>query len=116
MGGGDERLAAKSAKKSKQLRVAGGVELAGNVVEQQDRRIPQLRGEQLDLGDLERQHQRARLSLRGEHRGGAPVEREAQLVGVRPTRGAAARAIASPFLDQASAERLRDRLLQRIFV
>src|ERR1041384_2129334 len=96
MRGRDEALPGQSSEMIEQVRVALRVELARDVVEQQDRRTPVWPREHRELGRLPGQHDRAQLALRGVRAGLAPVELEHQVVAVRADLGRTGREILAP--------------------
>src|SRR5205814_4777554 len=85
------------------------VELAGDVVEQQEGRPALRAAEVLDLADLERQHHRPRLPLARVQPRGPFAERYAQIIRVWTDAGVPALAIAG----QAPAKRFEKARLQR---
>src|SRR5512138_96030 len=91
---GEDRLRVERAQVREEIAVLLGVELGRDVVEQEERRPAERRPEVLDLGDLERKHHRALLPLAPEGARALPVEREEELVHVRPGRRVALLAIA----------------------
>ena len=91
--GGQEDLATELGEQRKQPPVAGAVEFARYVVEQQDRHAAHALFEFVQLRDFERQHDRAVLALGREAFGAAVVEPEHQIVRVGPISGEPAREI-----------------------
>src|SRR5205085_11520658 len=70
------------------------IELAGNVVEKEQRSTSLRRPQALDFGDLEGEDRRARLTLAREATSGLVAERDGEVVCVRTDAGVSALAIA----------------------
>jgi hypothetical protein len=87
MRGRDEALAGQSCEVIEQVLVALRVELARDVVEEQDRRVAVRAGQDRELRGLPGQHDRAQLALGGVGPGLAALELEHQVVAVGPDLG-----------------------------
>ncbi len=78
----------KHADATDQLRAPVGVELAEDVVEEEERRLARSSvRQQVELGELERKDGRALLAARGERRHVASAELEGDVVPVWPDQG-----------------------------
>src|SRR5512142_781037 len=84
--GGEDRLPGKAAQIGEKILVLLWVELGGHVVEQEQRRPAQDGAEVLDLRHLEREDEGALLPLAREVTRVVAVEREREVVHVRPDR------------------------------
>ena len=93
VGGGDEDLAFGPGEKVEEEAVAGAVELAGDVVEQEQGAEAAHVLKEPDLGDLERQHEGSLLSLAREALGGVIGELDLDVVAVGAAGGEAASAV-----------------------
>ena len=88
-----------------------GVELAGDIVEEEQRRPAERGAHVLDLGDLPPQHHCPALSLRGVGPCAATTEGEGEVVGVRAHRGESSLAVAGESGHQRLAHRRFEALL-----
>src|ERR1051325_3759776 len=95
MGGRDHALTGHSTNEIKQVSITCGIELAGDVIQHQNRRFPQHGFEMPELGNLEREHERAQLTLRAMQARRALPEHHLQVVHVRPGGRKAAGAVAT---------------------
>src|SRR5580698_7484187 len=105
LGDRDERLAIEPGDHVEQQCAARGIELARHVVEQEDWGVAEAGAHLRQLGQLERQHQRPELPLRGVGAGQRPGEADLQVVGLGPEAGEAAPFVERPALGEAPPER-----------
>ena len=90
VGRGDEDLAFMLVEEVKQKAVARAVKFAGDVVEEEDRELIVAALDQLNLGDLHGEDERAHLSLAGKGARGAVTERDQEVIAMRANGGEAA--------------------------
>ena len=102
----DEALAGESREVLEQEFVARRIELARDIVEQEDRGIPVRASQHRELGGLPREHDGAQLALRCEASGLAPVELEDDVIAMRAELGRLRREIARPAIAELLLERL----------
>ena len=93
-----------------EMRAAVRVELGEDVVEQQERRPPVERGQEVELGQLEGQDRGPLLAARGEAREVASVELEDEVVAVRPDERRAVPDLLVGGLGEAARQRVARRL------
>ena len=87
------------------------IELARDVVEQEDRRVAEARAHLGQLSQLERQHERPELALRGVGAGQRAREANLEVVGLGSKAGEAAPLVERPPLGQPPRERRADAVL-----
>jgi hypothetical protein len=90
---------------------ARGIELARHVVEQQHGHVAEARLDVLELGELEREHERAELALRRVLAREAPLEADLDVVGVRARAREAAALVEGALPAQAGQQRRTHALL-----
>ena len=96
----------------RQALAAVGIELAHDVVEQEQRRAPASLGQRLALGDEQRQQRQPLLALRPVGAQGAPVALEHEVVAVRAVAGEAPVQIAVHPFGELGGERLGRRCVR----
>src|SRR5438105_755207 len=110
VGRGEHDLAGKLRQIRHEKCVSLRIELARDVVEQEQRRAALLFPQVFDLADPEGEHHRARLALAGVEAGRLVADEDAEVVRMRPDAGETALAVAL----QSIHERLAERLLAQV--